>query len=182
MSFSDSSTQASAIGRYGLWNSGLRDPDPARAAELAETAVELEQLGYGALWLGGSSGIEHAAPLIEATSKITVATGILSIWQHEARETADRWAALEAAHPGRFLLGLGVSHAKLTAQYKRPYGAMVDYLDALDAAGVPADRRVLAALGPRMLELSRDRAGATRIWSPRSTPLRPVRRSARGRC
>ncbi|MFE5684916.1 LLM class F420-dependent oxidoreductase [Streptomyces sp. NPDC056512] len=159
MSFSDSSsTQASAIGRYGLWNSGLRDPDPARAAELAETAAELEQLGYGALWLGGSSGIEHAAPLIEATSKITVATGILSIWQHEARETADRWAALEAARPGRFLLGLGVSHAKLTTQYKRPYGAMVDYLDALDAAGIPADRRVLAALGPRMLELSRDRA------------------------
>ncbi|MFE4721261.1 LLM class F420-dependent oxidoreductase, partial [Streptomyces sp. NPDC056728] len=95
MSFSDSGTQASAIGRYGLWNTGLRDPDPARAAELSETAMELEQLGYGALWLGGSSGIEHAAPLIEATSKITVATGILSIWQHEAQETADRWAALE---------------------------------------------------------------------------------------
>ncbi|MDX3076744.1 LLM class F420-dependent oxidoreductase [Streptomyces sp. NPDC088354] len=158
MGFSGSSTQAQAIGRYGLWNSGLRDPDPSRAKELAETAAELEELGYGALWLGGSSGVEHATPLIEATSSITVATGILSLWQYEAVDVAARWSALEASHPGRFLLGIGVSHAKLAAQYERPYAAMTGYLDALDAAGVPADRRVLAALGPRMMELSRDRA------------------------
>ncbi|MFD4228087.1 LLM class F420-dependent oxidoreductase [Streptomyces sp. NPDC058545] len=158
MGFSGNSTQAQAVGRYGLWNTGLRDPDPSGATERAETAKELEELGYGALWLGGSSGVEHAAPLIAATRSITVATGILSIWQHEPQDTAERWAALEAAHPGRFLLGLGVSHAKLAEQYKRPYAAMTGYLDALDAAGVPADRRVLAALGPRMLELSRDRA------------------------
>ncbi|MEU4091216.1 LLM class F420-dependent oxidoreductase [Streptomyces sp. NPDC026673] len=156
-----SDSQTPAIGRYGLWNAGLRDPDPARAAELAETAAELEELGYGALWLGGSSGVEHAAPLIAATSAITVATGILSIWQYGAEDAAARHAALEAAHPGRFLLGLGVSHARLAERYKRPYAAMTRYLDALDAAGVPAGRRVLAALGPRMLELARDRsAGA----------------------
>ncbi|MDX3769777.1 LLM class F420-dependent oxidoreductase [Streptomyces sp. NBC_01707] len=158
MGFSGNSKQAQAIGRYGLWNTGLRDPEPSGAAERAETAVELEELGYGALWLGGSSGVEHAVPLIAATRSITVATGILSIWQHEPQHTAEEWSALEAAHPGRFLLGLGVSHAKLADQYKRPYAAMTGYLDALDTAGVPADRRVLAALGPRMLELSRDRA------------------------
>lgn len=139
MGFSGNSTQARAIGRYGLWNTGLRDPDPSGATERAETAAELEELGYGALWLGGSSGVEHAAPLIAATRSITVATGILSIWQHEPQDTAERWAALEAAHPGRFLLGLGVSHAKLAEQYKRPYAAMTGYLDALDAAGVPVE-------------------------------------------
>lgn len=156
-----SDSQTPAIGRYGLWNAGLRDPDPARAAELAETAAELEELGYGALWLGGSSGVEHAVPLIEATSSITVATGILSIWQYGAEDTAARQAGLEAAHPGRFLLGLGVSHARLAEQYKHPYAAMNRYLDDLDAAGAPAGKRVLAALGPRMLELARDRsAGA----------------------
>ena len=77
-----------------------------------------------------------------------VATGIQSIWQHGAADTAVRFAELEAAHPGRFLLGLGVSHGRLAERYRRPYAAMVDYLDALDAAGVPADRRILAALGP----------------------------------
>jgi probable F420-dependent oxidoreductase len=65
---------------------------------------------------------------------------------------------VEAAYPGRFVLGLGVSHAKLADQYRRPYSALVAYLDALDGAGLPADRRVLAALGPKVLELSRDRA------------------------
>lgn len=161
MGFSDSGTQqVMTIGRYGLWTADLHASDSSRATEAAETAAELEGLGYGTLWLG-MSGVEHAARLIEATSTMTVATGILSIWRYEAEDTAARWFALEAAHPGRFLLGLGVSHAKLAEKYKRPYAAMNDYLDALDAAGVPADRRVLAALGPRMLGLARDRsAGA----------------------
>jgi probable F420-dependent oxidoreductase len=148
-----------SVGRYGIWHTALRSEDPARAGELAETAAELEELGYGAIWLGGSSGVEHAAPLVAATSTITVATGILSIWSYEAEETAARFTDLEAAHPGRFLLGLGVSHAAIAGErYRRPYAAMVQYLEGLDKAGVPADRRVLAALGPRMLELSRDHA------------------------
>nr|WP_200308429.1 LLM class F420-dependent oxidoreductase [Streptomyces adelaidensis] len=150
-----------SVGRYGVWSFGLRAEDPARSGELAEAAAELEELGFGAIWLGGSPGVRHAVPLVEATTRITVATGIQSIWQHEAADTAVHFAELEAAHPGRFLLGLGVSHAKLAEQYRRPYSAMVDYLDALGTAGVPADRLVLAALGPKMLRLSRDRAAGS---------------------
>jgi probable F420-dependent oxidoreductase len=126
-------------------------------------AAELDTLGYGTLWLGGSPAVAHAAPLLGATSRITVATGILSIWEHEAADVAAQRAELERTHPGRFVLGLGVSHGHFTERYERPYAAMREYLSALDSAPdpVPAEARVLAALGPRMLALSRDRtAGA----------------------
>ncbi|MEW1827787.1 LLM class F420-dependent oxidoreductase [Streptomyces sp. NPDC088196] len=149
------------VGRYGIWSVGLRSEDPSRRGELAEAAAELEQLGYGAVWLGGSSAARHAVPLIEATSTLAVGTSIQSIWQYDAAESAADFAELEAAHPGRFLLGLGVSHAKLADQYRRPYSALVTYLDALDTAGVPADRRLLAALGPKTLELARDRSAGS---------------------
>ncbi|WP_406330305.1 LLM class F420-dependent oxidoreductase [Streptomyces sp. NBC_00203] len=145
-------------GRYGIWSVGLRSEDPAKRAEIAEAAAELEQLGYGAVWLGGSSAAHHAVPLLEATSRLTVGTSIQSIWQYGAEASAAGFAEVDAAHPGRFVLGLGVSHAKLADQYRRPYSALVAYLDALDAAGVPAERRVLAALGPKTLQLSADRA------------------------
>lgn len=149
------------VGRYGIWSVGLRSEDPDRRGELAEAAAELEELGYGALWLGGNSSAAHAAPLIEATSKLTVGTSIQSIWQHEPDAAATAFAELESAHPGRFLLGLGVSHAKRVEQYARPYSALVEHLDGLDAAGVPADRRLLAALGPKSLRLARDRAAGS---------------------
>ncbi|WP_329350716.1 LLM class F420-dependent oxidoreductase [Streptomyces sp. NBC_01261] len=149
------------VGRYGIWSVGLRTEDPTRRGELADAAAELEQLGYGAVWLGGSSAAQHAVPLIEATSTLAVGTSIQSIWQYDAAESAAGFAELEAAHPGRFLLGLGVSHAKLADQYRRPYSALVSYLDALDTAGVPADRRLLAALGPKTLELARDRSAGS---------------------
>lgn len=146
------------VGRYGIWSVGLRSEDPAKRAEIAEAAAELEQLGYGAVWLGGSSAAHHSVPLLEATSRLTVGTSIQSIWQYDAEASAAGFAEVDAAHPGRFVLGLGVSHAKLADQYRRPYSALVAYLDALDAAGVPAERRVLAALGPKTLQLSADRA------------------------
>ncbi|MEV0980670.1 LLM class F420-dependent oxidoreductase [Streptomyces sp. NPDC049915] len=152
------STVQDTIGRYGIWSVGLRSEDPARQRERADAAAELESLGFGALWLGGSSAVHHAEPLLAATGRITVGTSIQSIWQHTAADTAARFADLERAHPGRFLLGLGVSHAKLASQYRRPLAALASYLDELDAAGVPAERRVLAALGPKNLQLSRDRA------------------------
>ncbi|MEU6666272.1 LLM class F420-dependent oxidoreductase [Streptomyces sp. NPDC046727] len=146
------------VGRYGVWSFELRSEDPARRGELDEAAAELEELGFGAVWLGGNSTAAHAAPLIGATRRLTVGTSIQSVWQQDAATTAAGFAEVEAAHPGRFVLGLGVSHGPLVKDYSRPYAAMTGYLDELDTAGVPADRRVLAALGPRMLGLARDRA------------------------
>ncbi|MFJ4519475.1 LLM class F420-dependent oxidoreductase [Streptomyces sp. NPDC088810] len=146
------------VGRYGVWSVELRSEDPARRGELDEAAAELEELGYGALWLGGNSTADHAAPLIGATRRITVGTSIQSVWQQDAATTAASFAEVETAHPGRFALGLGVSHGPRVEGYHRPYSAMTGYLDELDKAGVPAGRRVLAALGPKMLGLSRDRA------------------------
>ncbi|MER5749698.1 LLM class F420-dependent oxidoreductase [Streptomyces sp. NPDC002088] len=155
---SSASTTREIVGRYGIWSVELRSEDPARRGEIAEAAAELEQLGYGAVWLGGSSAARHAVPLLEGTSRLAVGTSIQSIWQYDAEASAAGFAEVEAAHPGRFVLGLGVSHAKLADQYRRPYSALVAYLDALDAAGVPAGRRVLAALGPKTLKLAGDRA------------------------
>ncbi|MEV6324923.1 LLM class F420-dependent oxidoreductase [Nocardia sp. NPDC051787] len=155
------SSLKAAVGRYGIWSLGLRSENAGLRGEISEAAAELEELGFGAVWLGNNTTTHHAAPLIEATSRMTVATGIHSIWQQEPDRTAAQYAEMQAKHPGRFLLGLGVSHAMATERYRRPYASMVAYLDALDAAHVPAERRVLAALGPKMLELSRDRAAGS---------------------
>ncbi|WP_030378225.1 MULTISPECIES: LLM class F420-dependent oxidoreductase [unclassified Streptomyces] len=144
----------------GAWSSALGGDGQAYTAAYDEAAAELDALGFGTLWLGGNPSVGYAARVLGATRRITVATGILSIWQHEAADVAAQRAEVERAHPGRFLLGLGVSHSALAPRYARPYSAMRDYLTALDDAAepVPADGRVLAALGPRMLELARDRA------------------------
>jgi probable F420-dependent oxidoreductase len=152
------------LGKVGIWSSAwtnaYRAQRTSACGELDDAAAELEFCGYGALWLGGSPPLAYARNVLVATSGITVATGILSIWEHEATDVAAERAALERDHPGRFLLGLGVSHPHLTARYAHPYAAMQAYLSALDAAPepVPPDARVLAALGPKMLALSRDRA------------------------
>ncbi|MFF7648676.1 LLM class F420-dependent oxidoreductase [Streptomyces sp. NPDC007983] len=150
-----------ALGKIGIWTAALRVTDSLSAQQVGEAAAELEELGYGTLWLGGSPSPDQAGALLEATGRITVATGILSIWDHDPAFVAERYAAIDAAHDGRFVLGLGVSHSALAGErYARPYSAMREYLAALDAAPtpVPASRRILAALGPKMLELSRDRA------------------------
>ncbi|MFB9179155.1 LLM class F420-dependent oxidoreductase [Dactylosporangium sucinum] len=149
------------IGRLGIWGRELRTT--TLTAQQREAAAEIESLGYGALWLGSSPGVEHAVPVIEATTSMVIATGILNIWQHQPSAVGDAFADVERDHPGRFVLGLGVSHALLVSQYHRPYSAMVDFLDLLDLAPdpVPRERRVLAALGPRMLHLAAQRsAGA----------------------
>jgi probable F420-dependent oxidoreductase len=152
------------VGRYGIWSIGLRSEDAARRGELAEAVSELEELGYGAVWLGGNSTARNAAPLIEATRRIVVATSIQSVWQQDPADTAAEFIELETSHPDRFVLGLGVSHGPRVEQYRKPYSAMVGYLDRLDEldrsgrGGVPVGHRLLAALGPKMLELSRDRA------------------------
>ncbi|MCE3033071.1 MULTISPECIES: LLM class F420-dependent oxidoreductase [Streptomyces] len=146
------------LGRHGVWDVALRAEDPARRGEQEDAAAELEELDFGAIWLGGNSTAANATPLIEATHHITVGTSIQSVWQRDAATTAADFARLESSQPGRFLLGLGVSHGPRVEGYHRPYSAMVDYLDALDKAGVPVGRRVLAALGPKMLQLAGDRA------------------------
>ncbi|MGW8062830.1 LLM class F420-dependent oxidoreductase [Streptomyces ziwulingensis] len=147
-----------SVGRYGVWSTQLRSEDPAGGGERAEAAAELEQLGFGALWLGGNSAARHAVPLVEATSRIVVGTSIQNIWEHGAPAAAAGFAELEVSHPGRFVLGLGVGHGPRVEGYNRPYSTMVGYLDDLDRAGMRSGHRVLAALGPKMLELSRDRA------------------------
>jgi probable F420-dependent oxidoreductase len=151
------------LGKVGIWSSAWTAAFRAQRAsiygELADTAAELEALGYGALWLGGSPPLAYARNVLAVTSRISVATGILSIWEHEAADVAAERAAIERDYPARFLLGLGVSHPHLSDRYSHPYSAMRQYLSALDVASepVPKDARVLAALGPKMLALARDR-------------------------
>lgn len=150
------------IGRLGIWT-GRFWSDRA-AATLA--AQELERLGYGAIWIPNRAEIfDFAGELLHATERIVVATGIASIWAHTPEQASAAFASLNRAHPNRFLLGLGVSHSHLVnreaaGRYTRPLERMRAYLDALDAAQPPVPQvdRVLAALGPRMLELARDRA------------------------
>ena len=149
------------LGRVGIFSIGLRMEEHFVSGEAVAAAIELEELGFGALWLGFSPGVRHAAPLLTATSRIMVATAVLSIWDYEPAEVATERMAVAAEHPGRFLLGLGASHYYMAPdRYKRPLTAMRAFLDGLDAAPtpVPATERVLAALGPRMLETARDKA------------------------
>ncbi|MEV5602537.1 TIGR03620 family F420-dependent LLM class oxidoreductase [Streptomyces sp. NPDC052299] len=156
------SEKRETFGRIGIWSGALHssrvDADGRKA--IAEAAAEIEALGYGTLWLGGSPSPEDAAEIVAATRTITVATGILSIWNHTAEEVAARVSAIGAGARDRFVLGLGVSHDALAPQYAKPYSAMVAYLDALDAAdpAVGTRHRVLAALGPKMLKLASDRS------------------------
>ncbi|MEA2303380.1 MAG: hypothetical protein QOH43_660 [Solirubrobacteraceae bacterium] len=162
------------LGTLGIWSGELRAVPPADAAD---AVAELEALGYGTVWVPGGSGgpvLELIATLLDATSTMTLATGILNVWMHDPADVAATRAELEARHPGRFLLGLGISHAPLIdrespGRYRRPLARMRAYLDELDAQPqpVPAERRVLAALGPRMLELARERsAGAHPYFVP----------------
>jgi probable F420-dependent oxidoreductase len=150
---------ATALSPAGAWLSRDRFRDDREAAD---TAAELDELGYGALWLGGSPPHDLALPetLLAASHRIVVATGIASIWDGPPGPLAARHHELATAFPGRFLLGLGASHGGLAKDYARPYSTMVEFLDGLDAATppVPADQRVLAALGPKVLALSGSRA------------------------
>jgi len=136
------------------------------------------------VWEGGSppAGLLHVEALLDATSTIKVATGIVNVWTADALTVARSYHRIEAAHPGRFLLGIGVGHPEAIARYHSPYQTLVDYLDVLDDAGVPVERRILAALGPRVLRLAAARtAGAHPTWSRPSTPGRPAPSSARAR-
>ncbi len=144
------------LGDVGVWARGDRTSP--------QLVAELERLGYGALWIGGSPPADLAVPekLLDATDEIVVATGIVNIWNSPADEVAQSYHRIAERFPGRFLLGIGVGHPEATQdRYRRPYEALVEYLDALDAAGVPQGDLALAALGPKVLQLSAQRtAGA----------------------
>jgi probable F420-dependent oxidoreductase len=152
----------------GIWSANLRYGDADRAAALA---TELEGLGYTALWIPDVGGdvFTPLGRLLQATSSVTIATGILNVWMHTPEETASEHARLTAAHGNRFLCGLGISHRPLIdnvnapGTYAKPIQTMSRYLDGLDAAPTPlaAEDRVIAALGPKMLELARTRTAGT---------------------
>src|SRR5690606_26582754 len=93
----------------------------------------------------------------DATERIVVASGIVNMWSDEPEPIAAAYHRIEAKHPGRFLLGVGIGHPEATQAYRDPYETMVTYLDALDPADVPRDRTALAALGPKVLRLAADR-------------------------
>lgn len=128
-----------------------------------EAAAEVERLGYTAVWIASTreARLTIVERVLTATETLAVATGVVNIWYLEAQAVADAYHRLEAAYPGRFLLGIGAGHRELGADFRSPYQALVDYLDVLDERGVPKQRRVLAALGPRVLKLAAERsAGA----------------------
>src|SRR3954453_1088253 len=141
------------LGRFGSFGRGVT-PDQAK---------DIEALGYGAVWVGGSppAELEGGEPILEKTTTLQVATGIVNIWTADAGPVAESFHRIDKAYPGRFLLGIGVGHPEAGHEYKKPYDALNDYLDKLDEYGVAKNRRVVAALGPQVLKLSARRsAGA----------------------
>jgi probable F420-dependent oxidoreductase len=140
------------LGKAGIWRhpSGLTP----------EMAAEVEALGYGAIWLGGSpdGDLGVVDQLLDATDRIAVGTSIVNVWKDDAATVAASYHRITARYQDRFLLGLGIGHPEATQEYQRPYDKLVSYLDELDELKVPAAGRLLAALGPRVLRLSAERA------------------------
>lgn len=161
----------------GIWSMQLRYGDQGEAVE---AAAELEELGFTALWIPDVGGpvLDSVETLLGATSRAVIATGILNLWMNTPADVAAGYARLQAAHGDRFLMGIGVSHAPLIdanepGRYRKPLAATAAFLDGLDAASptVPASARVLAALGPKMLELAATRTRGTHPYlvSPEHT-------------
>jgi probable F420-dependent oxidoreductase len=151
------------LSSVGVWSSQLRYSNPDEAAE---AAAELDDLGFTALWIPDVGGpvLDSVDHLLSSTTRTVIATGILNLWMHEPSDVAARYASLTKTYGERFLLGIGCSHAPLVdakepGRFRKPLAATRSFLDALDAAEqpVPVENRVLAALGPKMLELSATR-------------------------
>jgi probable F420-dependent oxidoreductase len=128
-----------------------------------DRAAEVERAGYGTLWLDASppADLALAEELLDATTRLTVGTSVVNVWTADAETVAASYRRIEAEHPGRFLLGVGVGHREVHTEYASPYDTLASYVDRLARAGVPADRTVVAALGPRMLRLARARTAGT---------------------
>lgn len=159
----------SKLGPIGIWTFQF---EGCSAAKAQETAAELEELGYGAIWFGeafGREALTHASLLLAGTKRIVIATGIANIYGRDPVAMAAGQKTLAEAYPGRFVLGMGVSHVPLVEQlrghrYEKPVATMRAYLDTMDRAPyrsvAPSVKpvRMLAALGPKMLELAAERA------------------------
>ena len=137
------------LGRIGIWRRLPDGPGPV---------PDLEALGYGTVWIGGSPSVEDARPWLEASGSITIATGILNLWRHDPADVAAAHAQVRRDFHDRFLLGVGVGHPEATSDYTRPLTAMRTFVDGLD---LPPDELVLAALGPKMLDLAAERSLGT---------------------
>jgi probable F420-dependent oxidoreductase len=140
------------LGRFGIWRGAYQ--------VTAQLAAEVEQSGFGALWLGGSpdGDLAQVEELLAATSTLTIGTSIVNMWKDDPHTVARSFARVARRHPGRFVLGVGAGHPEATRQYGQPYQTLVAYLDSLRGDGVPQGSPVLAALGPKVLRLARDRA------------------------
>lgn len=157
------------LGPVGIWTFALDLQPVARAREVA---AELEELGYGAIWIPDAVGrdpLVHAALLLGGSNRIAVGTGIAQIYGRDPMTMTGGWKTISEAFPGRFVLGLGVSHQPMVEglrgqTYGPPLTAMREYLERMDTAMYVAaeptepPRRVLAALGPKMLALAAERA------------------------
>jgi probable F420-dependent oxidoreductase len=150
------------VGRIGVWTS-YRPFGVERAGEAAALA---EQLGYTAWWLGSSPQVADVRPILDATSTLVAATGILNVWSSDPGETAAADADLRTQFPGRFMLGIGIGHPEATSDYRRPLAAMRAFLDRLDASATPppVDGRCLAALAPKMLDLAGSRTAGSHLY------------------
>ena len=171
----DGRALAEQLGRVGLWTRQL-DVQPAEQVRAA--IAELEGLGWGSLWFWevfGREALTSAGLLLGATQQMVIASGIANIWARDPVAMAAAQRTLGEAYPGRFVLGIGVSHGPIVDarghHYQRPLDKMRGYLDAMDAApwqGPPVAEeppRVLAALGPRMLELAAERSAGALLYN-----------------
>ncbi|WP_221583440.1 TIGR03620 family F420-dependent LLM class oxidoreductase [Microbacterium sp. G2-8] len=140
------------FGTYGVWLwEGAWTPG---------TAAVAERLGYGTLWIGGSPDADLASveAVLNETEHVTVATGIVNIWKSDPLDVAASYLRIADEHPGRFVVGIGSGHREASPERVRPLAALKEYLDVFDAEGVPADQRLLAALGDKTLALSAERS------------------------
>jgi probable F420-dependent oxidoreductase len=173
-----------APGRFGIFVGSLAAQPTAVERQVV---LEIESAGFGTVWYGEAAGREafaHGAILLAATGRLVVASGIANIWARDPQAMAAGGRALAEAWPSRFILGLGVSHAPMVERrghrYDRPVSAMRDYLDAMSRSEwrgpvAPLPPIVLAALGPRMVALARDRTAGDYTYFTTAEHVREVR-------
>ncbi len=150
------------LGTFGVWTAyrAIGEENAAEAASL------VAGLGFGTFWLGGSPRLSSVRPLLEADDSLTVGTGIVNVWAYQPSELTREYAELSPEFGDRLLVGIGIGHPEATSDYTRPLASTRAFLDGIDAApggrgAIPPDRRALAALGPKMLDLCRERSRGT---------------------